>query len=651
MKSLFNLRKHLFHLLIFFILSSFSLIGWSSEIAPLKKLTEELITFSRLFSSGQEVSGTARDKAIHTAQLRREALMKSLNNPPNNLASVLLTKNVADAFPKDFAPYIEKEITDIEGNLEIRAALYLDGKGEAIQYVLQTKDGKLYYLYFLGHAGSTLKTGMIVKLRKAVSFSMPNGYDRLLVSDENLVVLKKETTALPGTLGPQKTIAILVNFQNQPTNKPWTREAVGDLVFNTVNNQYFELSYNQTTIVGNAIGWYTIPLNSNIDCDTLTNNIPILAENAAAQAGIDLSPYPRRIFLFPTTSSCFWAGLGTIGSPTYSRSWINGYNDLRVVGHELGHNLGIWHSRFLRCPGSSTEGNCTLTEYGDYTDTMGSGWGTHFNAYQKERLGWLNYGSSPTIQTVTSSGDFTIFPYETRGTTPANNIKGLKILKKTNPNGSQDYYYLEFRQPIGFDVSLGSCGTSCDFTRGVLVHQGNSINGNSSDLLDMSPLTPSLSMVTLLPGQTFKDPNAPNGGVTITTNSINASSAKVSVKFGNTPPPVCVRATHTMQITPDTIQVVHPGGVVSYIVTVKNNDSSACTPSQFSFSVAKSSNSIVGLLNTNNITLSPGSQAMLELRIWTAFASPAVYYFGVIGENLSVPGPQAVVVGGINVRN
>src|SRR4029078_12179063 len=106
-------------------------------------------------------------------------------------------------------------------------------------------------------------------------------------------------------------------------------------------------------------------------------------------------------------------------------------------------------------------------------DMMGWGNGTHFNAFQKERLGWLNYGSSPPITTITSSGTYNIPAFETKGNGEA---KALKVLKATNPDGSKDYYYLEFRQPIGFDVPLGSCGNSCDFTRGILIHTGNSNN-------------------------------------------------------------------------------------------------------------------------------------------------------------------------------
>src|SRR5207244_5554720 len=57
--------------------------------------------------------------------------------------------------------------------------------------------------------------------------------------------------------------------------------------------------------------------------------------------------------------------------------------------HELGHNFGDYHSRSSSC---DTTG-WTISEYGDDRDIMGATT-AHLNAFQKERLGWLNYAIS-----------------------------------------------------------------------------------------------------------------------------------------------------------------------------------------------------------------------------------------------------------------
>ena len=99
---------------------------------------------------------------------------------------------------------------------------------------------------------------------------------------------------------------------------------------------------------------------------------------------------------------------------------------LRTVGHELGHGFGLYHARAMDCGSQVIGGSCTTIEYGDSLDILGQAGVTgHSHANQKERLGWLNYGTSPGITTVQANGTYWIDPYETVGP----NSKALKILK------------------------------------------------------------------------------------------------------------------------------------------------------------------------------------------------------------------------------
>ena len=68
----------------------------------------------------------------------------------------------------------------------------------------------------------------------------------------------------------------------------------------------------------------------------------------------------------------------------------------------MGHNFGLYHSHSLDCGSVALAGSgCAVDEYGDVFDMMGGGNDTpHFNAFQKEQLGWLNAGVSPPLTTV-----------------------------------------------------------------------------------------------------------------------------------------------------------------------------------------------------------------------------------------------------------
>ena len=164
-----------------------------------------------------------------------------------------------------------------------------------------------------------------------------------------------------------------------------------------------------------------------------------------------------------------------------------------VASHELGHNFGLYHSHALECGRSTMGGSCSSLDYGDYFDAMGSGNGpTHFNAVQKDLLGWLDYGASPPVTDVSRAAAYTIDPLETPGTNP----KALRIQTALG-----DWLYVEYRRPVGFDSYIS---TNPSVMNGVLVHYFDG-GPNGVYLLDMTPATSSWSDPALPVGSTFED--------------------------------------------------------------------------------------------------------------------------------------------------
>jgi hypothetical protein len=167
---------------------------------------------------------------------------------------------------------------------------------------------------------------------------------------------------------------------------------------------------------------------------------------------------------------------------------------------------------------------CTWTEYGDTLDIMGNTPG-HFGTYMKERLGWLNFGSSPTITTVQTGGTYPVEPFESASSGGA---KALKILKSTDSTtGSRTWYYVEFRQAIGFDAFL-SDGYS-NVLNGVVIRTGTENDAGSSYLLDMTPSTDDWTDPALDSGLSFSDPAS---GVTVKTTSVSSTRVTVIVTLG-----------------------------------------------------------------------------------------------------------------------
>ncbi|WP_440878571.1 Ig-like domain-containing protein [Vibrio natriegens] len=522
------------------------------------------------------------NKMISLAEERQQLLTELVKSSPASVASVAITTEEQQGMPKEVKKLLEQEQV-LEGELEVFYEDYEDHSKSRLHHVLKTADGSVE-LHISNHANvKSLQSGLKVRAKGWKFEEIGENSELLMLEDsqQSLTIMadgssvstttvSTTTSTLPNTLGEQATLVMLVNFQDD-VQEPWTVEEVTDLVFGSVNDFYRENSNDQTWFAGDVQGYYTLPINS--VCDTA--QIYTATKEIAASNNLDIDSYSRLVFVFPQISDCGWTGKGTVGG-TPSRTWVNGSLTLRTVAHELGHNLGLHHAKKLECGVDVINGDCYTIEYGDSLEIMGTpGFTGHFNAFNKDSLGWFSTDSSSIagkIVEATTDGSYVLEPYEV---TPAGEAKAVKIQRGVDATSGQKlWYYLEYRQPTGFDSYLGSYPA---LTSGVTMRLGTESDMNSSQLIDLTPA----SQITdwndsaLSVGSSYTDADA---GITITTEWADSSGASVHVSFAE---PTCTQLEPTISVTSNQSTAIVPGSQQSYTVSVTNNDSDSCSSSNF----------------------------------------------------------------------
>ncbi len=565
-----------------------------------ESLTNELLSLDNQYRGAHPSKKPQLLKEIvRVVTARKDLLADLIKSNPKEALRLAMPSDRRASLPAIVQGDVEEEMT-ADGTLMV---VHEDkDRDSRYHYFLYTAPDSQYSLHFADSPPS-LKTDDRVRVKGL-------RVKRVVALNSGTSVTTLAAALPPNTFGAQKTLMILVNFQDQPT-QPYTVSAAVNVV-NTTSSYDLENSYQQTWLAADVAGWYTIPMNSTV-CDYYT--LASYAKSAASSAGVNLSAYSRYVYAFPQ-NVCGWWGLGTVGGNP-SQAWINGSLQLRVLGHEMGHNLGLYHSHALQCSGTTIGTNCSIIEYGDTVDIMGASSG-HFNAYQKERLGWLNSGASPPIKTVQGSGTYTIEPYESAGTNP----KALKILKDATSN---TWYYVEFRQPVGFDGFISSYS---NLLNGVVIHMATTSNADSSDLLDLTPSTSSWYDPALDVGQIFTDSTA---GVTISTVSVSSTNAMVDVTVVGTP---CTQASPTVSLSPSQSQTVTAGTSVNYTVSVTNNDTSTCSSSTYTLQLNEPSGWSGNFTGSSSLTLSPGTSTSTQMAIASALtALDGSYLVGATAAN------------------
>lgn len=594
-----------------------------------KALTHTLLALTHRYSTAdRDAKAQIERQILAVAKQRQQRLQEMLTETPDEVFALALPVRLRAGLPASVQAYVESR-RELEGTLEV---LYEDYEHDGrLVHILKTKDSEVR-LHFATHP-PTFRSGVRVR----VSGVAINGELAVESGDTGFVLLAAggsasggtsdidAVTSLPHTLGEQRTLVLLANFQDDQS-QPLTTQSARTLVLGTVSQFIAENSQSQTWLTGDVYGWFTLPMSKTV-CSLSTAGDA--ADQAATQAGVNVSAYSRIIYVF-TKTACNVSGMGQVGAMP-SRAYINGVaTDLsstaETIAHELGHNFGLNHSHALDCGDVALGTSCTSIEYGDTYDTLGNPDFGHFNAFQKERLGWMSLAGSPLLRQVGSDGAFSIGAYEASGAAP----RVLKIPRGVDPlSGRPTWLYVEYRQALGFDSFLTERSGVLlrgDVTRGVVVHFGEEGNGNSSQLLHMNLDSQARQVYgftdwfdpALDVGATFVDGAS---GLRIAAESADGTSASVRVAFGSA---TCVPASPGVSVSPAQASAA-AGGRVTYTVTITNRDSVNCVAATYGL-VAATPTGWSSVFANPIVSLLPGASTTATLDVTSASSATVGIY-------------------------
>ncbi len=325
-----------------------------------------------------------------------------------------------------------------------------------------------------------------------------------------------EIQVIPPVLEATTTTNYLVIPIKFPTSAaaPWTYGAdpftpaalntsvFGNLPTKSVKEFYKEASYGQQLLSGvvadNGSGGFLLATVAKpATCDI--NAIAKAAEAAATARGYNVASYTGILYVFNNVSGCGWSGLAYVG---WARAYSNNTTSLQVIAHEIGHNFGLLHAGSLRCTGTPIGCGAagTVAEYGDPFSTMGNNNAGHFNATQKDILGWFAPSQVKTHAGGTTT--YTLSPIETGGL-PAYAVR----IPTSNANRT---YWLEYRQPVGtFDTFITGANYPNNGVQIRIEYPFEKTSGSDdTEILDMTPATGSFGDAALLVGAApFVDPS------------------------------------------------------------------------------------------------------------------------------------------------
>ena len=547
-------------------------------INDIEELSSDILTESMLYSSSVGSKKKEIESSIaYKSSIRKEIMKILLKEDTGRFLDNIIQSKDIDKLPNYIKNNIEKEIQIKDGDFEIEHIDDFENPSNSrFNYYVSRKTGGLFGLDLnfwifdktnerfnfrpVGDVPNILSSSKVnVKgyvIENELAAEISNNEDN---NENNRVNTYFEVTeeAKPETLGPQRVAIILIKAQGRGESDLPTREEVAQRVFNgMIQDFYKEASYGKMSLQGSVedvYGWYDVDSRlADPHKVWITDLLPIVDKDInfkkydRVMIGVGgeyggMSSLGKKIQI--TDDGEVRISIGTFGIPKEEEFLVFGeyfFQSSFTFAHEFGHSLGVVHANAWDCGSEILEGySCEHIEYGNVFDVMGKrNYGNHFNARFKEFFNWL---TTEQVLDIQDSGSYYLKPLE----------KDTAIVAKVhNENPNSPVFYLEYRQPIGFDEYLDSPDSKDDIGGMHINWMKESIfNGFASTetrLLDMKPepnvevnskYLDKFSTSALMPGETFEERLS---GIKITNDGEDRAGEKImfSVESKN---PECTR--------------------------------------------------------------------------------------------------------------
>ena len=238
----------------------------------------------------------------------------------------------------------------------------------------------------------------------------------------------------PTTTGANTLLYIIAHYNDQTADPIDDSTALSQM--GVVSNFWINCSYGMVYLHGLVnsnqpmdIVHVMLPHPSSYVTNYNNNFAGLLSDARSAASALGFNYANYNLDLTVTPSSGFgYAGIAYIGAQ--GAQVIAGYTSLRTSGHELGHNLGLYHADYWLSDATMPFGkdsnpggyapdsvNGEWIEYGHYFSVMSGQYSgdsndatkPHYAPAEKVALGWL---SGTRVQYVTTSGTYRIFRHD-----------------------------------------------------------------------------------------------------------------------------------------------------------------------------------------------------------------------------------------------